>query len=53
MTRIRSLRARRRRLLGVPALVAAAVALVARPAHAAEEPAPAAPECVADLIQGA
>ncbi|GAB4060820.1 hypothetical protein [Catellatospora paridis] len=52
MTRIRSLRARRRRLLGVPALVAAAVALVARPAQAAEEPAPA-PECAADLIEGA
>ncbi|MEU7824328.1 hypothetical protein [Catellatospora sp. NPDC049111] len=52
MTRIRSLRARRRRLLGVPALVAAAVALVSRPAHAATASAPE-PECAADLVQGA
>ncbi|WP_196279525.1 hypothetical protein [Catellatospora vulcania] len=52
MTTIRSLRARRRRLLGVPALVAAAVALVSRPAHAAQAPAPE-PECAADLVAGA
>lgn len=50
MSKIRSLRARRRRLLGVPALVAAAVALVARPAHAASTPEP---ECAADVIGGA
>jgi len=41
------LRLRRRSLLGVPALVAAAVAIVVRPAPAS---AAAAPECVADLI---
>ncbi|BCJ77293.1 hypothetical protein ACFQY4_12295 [Catellatospora bangladeshensis] len=50
MSKIRSIKARRRRLLGVPALVAAAVALVARPAHAATA---AEPECAADVIQEA
>ncbi|MGK5741182.1 hypothetical protein [Micromonospora sp. URMC 103] len=45
MTRTRS-RLRRRTLLGLPAVVAAAVALVARPAQAAPRPA----ECVADLM---
>jgi hypothetical protein len=49
VSRIRSIKARRRRLLGVPALVAAAVALVARPAHAAA----AEPECAADVIKEA
>ncbi len=51
MSKIRSIKARRRRLLGVPALVAAAVALVARPAHAA--PVAAEPECAADVIKEA
>jgi len=38
---------RRRVLFGVPALIAAAVTLIPRPAHAST----AAPECVADLIR--
>jgi hypothetical protein len=47
MTKDRPHRLRRRVLLGVPALFAAAVTLVFRPAqaHAAT-----APECVADLL---
>lgn len=47
MTRDRTFRTRRRRLLAMPALIAAAVTLVARPAQAAE---PAA-ECAADLLK--
>jgi hypothetical protein len=38
---------RRRAFLGVPALVVAAVTLVARPAHAK----PRSVECVADLLE--
>ncbi|WP_433130015.1 hypothetical protein ACQPWW_06215 [Micromonospora sp. CA-240977] len=50
MTRSPSIRLRRRGVLGIPALVAAALTVVARPA-----PASAAPkvECLADLIQDA
>jgi hypothetical protein len=43
-------RLRRRVLLGLPALAAAAVTIAARPAAAAAAPSAAAPECVADLI---
>ena len=45
-------RMRRRALLGLPALAAAAVTVAAHPAAAAAAPAPraATPECVADLI---
>ncbi|MFC0508313.1 hypothetical protein [Micromonospora costi] len=57
MATSRSVRLRRRGLLGVPALVAAALTAAAvRPAPAAAAPAaPAArePECLADLLGGA
>ncbi|MGK5738632.1 hypothetical protein [Micromonospora sp. URMC 103] len=57
MATSRSVRLRRRGLLGVPALVAAALTGAAvRPAPAAAAaPAPAAPkpECLADLLGGA
>ncbi|HTF08901.1 MAG TPA: hypothetical protein VK659_12090 [Asanoa sp.] len=45
-------RLRRRALLGLPALAAAAVTIAARPAAAAAAPTAraATPECVADLI---
>ncbi|MEU6202972.1 hypothetical protein ABZ814_05210 [Micromonospora musae] len=55
MVTSRSLRLRRRSLLGVPALVVAAIAtVVARPgAAAAAPPAAPKPECLADLLGGA
>ncbi|MEV1330841.1 hypothetical protein AB0J20_14835 [Micromonospora costi] len=58
MATSRSVRLRRRGLLGVPALVAAALtaaALRPAPAAAAAPAAPAArePECLADLLGGA
>ncbi|TDC32545.1 hypothetical protein E1211_20620 [Micromonospora sp. 15K316] len=61
MATSRTLRLRRRSLLGVPALVAAAlITIVTRPGTAsaapAVAPAPAAapqPECLADLLGGA
>ncbi|GIF67599.1 hypothetical protein Ais01nite_56340 [Asanoa ishikariensis] len=43
-------RFRRRVVLGLPALAAAAVTVAANPAVAAAAPAAAKPECVADLI---
>jgi hypothetical protein len=43
-------RLRRRALLGLPALAAAAVTIAARPAAATAAPAARTPECVADLI---
>ncbi|WFF03166.1 hypothetical protein [Micromonospora sp. WMMD964] len=50
MTRSPSVRLRRRGVLGIPALVVAALAVVTRP-----DPARAAPkaECLADLLQDA
>ncbi|MDG4808134.1 hypothetical protein O7634_15365 [Micromonospora sp. WMMD1120] len=61
MARPPSIRLRRRGVLGIPALVAAALTVVARPAPAsaaAARPAPAdaapkAPECLADLLKDA
>ncbi|MER7457579.1 hypothetical protein [Micromonospora sp. NPDC126480] len=51
MAPARPVRLRRRGLLGVPALVAAAaVAVAARPAPAAAAPAASSPECLADLL---
>lgn len=50
MAPARPVRLRRRGLLGVPALVATAVAVAARPAPAAAAPAAAKPECLADLL---
>ncbi|MER7889356.1 hypothetical protein AB0C04_27160 [Micromonospora sp. NPDC048909] len=50
MATSRSVRLRRRGLLGIPALVAAALTAVAvRPAPAAAAPKP---ECLADLLGG-
>jgi hypothetical protein len=47
----RTVRLRRRGLLGIPALVTAALAVVSRPAGAAAAPATAPkPECLADLL---
>ncbi|MFC7549163.1 hypothetical protein [Plantactinospora sp. GCM10030261] len=57
MAPARSVRLRRRGLLGLPALAAAAITIAARPAPAAAAPAPvaepaaSAPECLADLLR--
>ncbi|MEU0550557.1 hypothetical protein [Micromonospora sp. NPDC005979] len=48
MARPPSIRLRRRGVLGIPALVAAALIVVVRPAPASA--APKAPECLADLL---
>ncbi|MEV4120557.1 hypothetical protein [Micromonospora sp. NPDC049645] len=50
MTRSPSIRLRRRGVLGIPALVAAALTVVARPTPAGAAPKA---ECLADLIQDA
>jgi hypothetical protein len=50
MTRSPSIRLRRRGVLGIPALVAAALTVVARPTRASAAPKA---ECLADLIQDA
>ncbi|MET7666709.1 hypothetical protein [Micromonospora luteifusca] len=50
MARAPSIRLRRRGVLGIPALVAAALTVVARPARASASPKA---ECLADLLQGA
>ncbi|MEH1165443.1 hypothetical protein V6V47_08660 [Micromonospora sp. CPCC 205539] len=47
MATSRSIRLRRRGLLGIPAMVAAALTIVVRPAPAAAAPKP---ECLADLL---
>ncbi|MFG2051364.1 hypothetical protein ACGFIW_28525 [Micromonospora sp. NPDC048935] len=50
MARTSSVRLRRRGVLGIPALVAAALTVVTRPAPASAAPKA---ECLADLIQDA
>ncbi|MDG4779448.1 hypothetical protein O7614_07285 [Micromonospora sp. WMMD961] len=50
MTRSPSIRLRRRGVLGIPALVAAALTVVARPTAASAAPKA---ECLADLLQDA
>lgn len=49
MATSRSLRLRRRGVLGIPAVLAAALTTVARPTPAAAAPKV---ECLADLLQG-
>ncbi|MFG1868696.1 hypothetical protein [Micromonospora arborensis] len=50
MARSPHIRLRRRGVLGIPALVAAALTVVARPTPASAAPKP---ECLADLLQDA
>ncbi|MET8088609.1 hypothetical protein [Micromonospora sp. NPDC005220] len=50
MTRSPSIRLRRRGVLGIPALMAAALTVVARPAAASAAPKA---ECLADLLRDA